>query len=172
VPKIDLDALWETVVAYFGADASRIDHARRVHGFARQILESHPEADREVVEAAAMLHDIGIPEAERKHGSAAGPFQEREGPPIARAILGRLDAEQRVCDQVAAIIASHHSPGEVETLEFDILWDADWLVNLPEAQPELSGAERERTIERTFHTAAGRRLARKLPFNQSSTATN
>jgi hypothetical protein len=160
---VDLEALWQAVAAYFGPDERRIDHTRRVHGYACRILESQPEADREVVEAAAMLHDIGIPEAERKHGSAAGPLQELEGPPVARAILERLGAPPKLCDQVAAIVGSHHSPGEVETLEFDILWDADGLVNLPTEQPQVTRAERERTIESVFRTAAGRRLARERP---------
>lgn len=165
--QVDLEALWRAVEAYFGHDTARIEHARRVHSYARQILESQPEADREVVEAAAMLHDIGIPEAERKHGSAAGPLQELEGPPVARAILAGLNAAPQLCEQVAAIVASHHSPGEVNTLEFDILWDADWLVNLPHEQPQLSGAERERIIERVFRTEAGRRQARELPVHSN-----
>ena len=131
-------------------------------GYACRILQSHPEADREVVEAAAMLHDIGIPEALRKHGSSAGPFQELEGEPIARGILEQLLAPAAFSETVAAMVASHHSPGEIETIEFDILWDADWLVNLPEEFPGADAAERRKHIARIFRTAAGHALAQKL----------
>jgi len=65
----------------FGEDQKRIDHALSVLSFAEQILNDEP-GDREVVVAAALLHDIGIHEAERKYGSSAGRYQEIEGPPI------------------------------------------------------------------------------------------
>ena len=162
----DLDRLWDEVRRYFGRDERRIDHTRRVLDFARRILE-HETARRTVVEAAAMLHDIGIPEAERKHGSAAGPYQELEGPPVAREILGGLGADGPLVEEVARMIASHHSPGEVLTPEFDILWDADWLVNLPDEHPGMKPEKRARLIERIFHTATGRRLARQM-FDKSA----
>ena len=37
-----------------------------------------------MVLSAAYLHDIGIKEAERKYQSSAAPYQEQEGPAIAR----------------------------------------------------------------------------------------
>src|ERR1035437_264125 len=76
----------------FGDDIRRIEHALRVLGFAEAILAQEPgcPGSREVVIAAAILHDIGIHQAEVKHGSAAGRYQEIEGPPIARGILERL----------------------------------------------------------------------------------
>ena len=74
---------------YFGDDARRIDHALRVTAFACRLMEDEP-ADPELVVATALLHDIGIREAERKHGSSAGNLQEIEGPPVAREILARL----------------------------------------------------------------------------------
>ena len=118
--SLDLDRLWNEVERYFGEDSRRIDHTRRVLGFARRILE-HETARCTVVEAAAMLHDIGIPGAERKHSSAAGPYQELEGPPIAREILGRLGADAPLVEEVAHMIASHQSPREGLTTEFEIL---------------------------------------------------
>ena len=59
----------------FGNDQRRIDHALAVLGHAEAILATEPAADAEVVTAAAILHDIGIQEAERKHGSSAGRWQ-------------------------------------------------------------------------------------------------
>ena len=157
-PPVALDRLWTEVVAYFGDDARRIEHTRRVTDYAREILSFEP-ADRTIVEASAMLHDIGIPEAERKHGSAAGPYQELEGPPIAREILERLGADADFIETVARMVGSHHSPGEILTPEFDILWDADWLVNLPEEQGDSAPDERRAMIHRIFHTTTGRAIA-------------
>lgn len=145
---------------YFGEDRRRIGHALKVAGFAEEILDHEP-GDRELVLAAAYLHDIGIHEAERKHGSTAGNLQEIEGPPIAREILTSLGYGKEFIDEVCAIIASHHSPGEVDTDNFRVIWDADWLVNIPD-EMDLSDADKlEKSIERIFMTTSGRKLATK-----------
>ena len=74
------DALIKEMRKVFGDDERRVRHAYRVLDFAEQILKGE-QADPLVVRAAAVLHDIGIHEAERKHGSAAGKYQEMEGVP-------------------------------------------------------------------------------------------
>jgi hypothetical protein len=150
---------------YFGEDRRRIDHALRVAGHAKEILRHEP-GDRELVLAAAFLHDIGIHEAERKYGSAAGNLQEIEGPPIARNILASLGYDEAFVDEVCEIIASHHSPGEVETDNFRIIWDADWLVNVGE-ELDLDDTENlKKSINRIFMTPTGRQLAGELYLGQ------
>ncbi len=115
----------------FGKDRKRINHANRVVRFAEEIL--HGEGgDPTVIIAASYLHDIGIHEAERKYNSTAGNYQELEGPPIARNILEKIGADREMIDEVCDLIAHHHSPGHIQTLNFQILWEADSLVNLEE----------------------------------------
>src|SRR5512136_1711338 len=92
---------------YFGDDARRIDHALRVTAFACGLMEEEP-ADPELVVATALLHDIGIREAERKYGSSAGNLQEIEGPPVAREILARIGFSEAFIGEACEIIASHH----------------------------------------------------------------
>ena len=146
---------------YFGADSRRIAHALWVTAFARQLL-MHEAGDPELVLATALLHDIGIPESERKYGSAAGNLQEIEGPPVAREILTRLGYGEAFIAEVCTIIASHHSPGEVDTPNFHIIWDADWLVNLGD---EFDLTDKNRVsglIDKIFTTDTGRRIAREV----------
>jgi len=145
----------------FGNDQRRIDHALAVLGHAEAILATEPAADAEVVTAAAILHDIGIQEAERKHGSSAGRWQEIEGPPIARAILSRTTMAPDKIDHVCNIVANHHSAG-FDSLEFRILWDADWLVNLPDEFPDETGPTMEARITKLFRTHAGLSRAREI----------
>jgi hypothetical protein len=149
----------EAMKTVFGPDARRIEHALKVLDFAEALLAREPGC-REVVVAAAILHDIGIRQAELKHGSAAGGYQEIEGPPIAREILEKLEFEEAVIDHVCRIIANHHSARDIDTPEFRILWDADWLVNIPDEHPHAARPELERLIGRVFRTAAGRDMAR------------
>ena len=144
----------------FGGDSKRINHANRVVRFAEELLKGEG-GDPAVVIAASYLHDIGIHEAEMKYGSSAGKYQEREGPPIARDILERLGADKGMIDEVCDLIGHHHSPGQVQTLNSQILWEADCLVNLEEAAEKELGKIKH-LIEATFKTSTGKRLANEL----------
>ena len=67
------------------------------------------------------------------------------------------------------IIANHHSAKNIDTLEFRILWDSDWLVNIPEEFPSLSQEKMAKLINKVFKTDTGRKLAlaqepRERPF--------
>lgn len=146
---------------YFGADARRIAHARRVAAYARELLD-YIDADPTVTLAAAYLHDIGIPEAERRYGSCAGPHQEKLGPPVAREILARLGAPAPLIETVCAMIGKHHTPGGVDSPEFRILWDADALVNLGEVVPGKSPEQVRTILDRSLVTEPGHRRALAL----------
>jgi len=154
-----VDKLIEAMQRTFGRDQKRISHALTVLERAKEIMRGEDGADPKVVLAAAVLHDIGIQEAERKHGSAAGRFQELEGPPMAQAIMKDLGLDEDTRDHVAKIIANHHSARDIDTLEFRILWDADWLVNIPEEYPHHTPEKLKALIEKVFKTATGRQIA-------------
>ncbi len=157
----DKTALLEAMEAYFGDDARRIKHARRVTGYAEELLEPE-KGDRPVVIGAAVLHDIGIHQAEQKHGSTSGKFQEQEGPPIARGMLSELGFPPEQIEEICQIIAHHHSPGKVNTQNFRILYDADWLVNLNDEYNIQDKQKLGSIIERVFLTESGRAKARQI----------
>jgi hypothetical protein len=154
------DRLIAAVKTEFGDDQRRITHALRVFEAAQDLLRRE-EASPKVVVAAALLHDIGIQAAEEKHGSAAPRYQEQEGPSIARRILEGLDLEEKTIQHVCRIVGSHHSGGDIDTPEFRVVWDADWLVNLPEEHGDLPPEKLRALIEKAFRTDTGRELARK-----------
>ena len=144
----------------FQGEKHYIEHTAAVLDFAQQI--HHVEGgDPVIIEAAAILHDIGIPAAIEKHGSAAGPYQELEGPPIARSILEDAAVPPSVIETVCAIIGAHHS-GDLDTREFRVVWDADWLVNFPDIHGNASRDAQAEAIDATFRTDAGKTLAHRL----------
>jgi len=145
----------------FQGDQKRIKHTLQVLEYAKELVQQE-EANPRVVLASAILHDIGIKEAERKYGSSAGKYQEIEGPPIARKILDKTELDEQSKEHILKIIANHHSARDIDTPEFRILWDADWLVNLAEEKPNLKGDELRNFIERTFKTKAGKKKAYEL----------
>ena len=160
-----MDAVKSSLVSemqsYFSEDAKRINHALRVTDYAERMLESEG-GDYIIVIAAAVLHDIGMHEAEKKYGSTGGKYQEIEGPPIARQILTKLGFEPRQIDEICEIIAHHHSPGKVKTINFKILYDADWLVNLKNEYNIRDKEKLANIIARVFLTKSGKVLASQI----------
>jgi hypothetical protein len=158
------DFLLPEMEVVFSETRGMIDHTMTVHGYAMEI-QAVEGGDAFVVGASAILHDIGIPRAREVHGSSSGQYQEIEGPPIAREILVKYDVPPAQVDHICGIVANHHSdadPQIVETLEFKILWDADWLVNFPGRHRESTPKEKEEAIENIFKTAKGKLLARQM----------
>ena len=153
--------LIEAMKAEFGADQKRITHGLNVLEQAEAIQEEEGGEPRIVI-AAALLHDIGIQEAERKHGSPAPAYQEQEGPPIARRILESLGFDEQSTEHVCRIVANHHSARDIDTLEFRVIWDADWLVNLRDDSESYSPDKLKDLVERVFKTPAGKRRGQEL----------
>ncbi len=149
------------MVQYFGEDQRRINHALQVSCYAEELL-AYIDADSVITLTSAYLHDIGIPEAERKHGSCAGNWQELEGPPIAREILSGLGAGDALTAQVAEIVANHHTRNGVNSPEFRVIWDADALVNFAEVLPQKSEEQIESILQDHMETEAGFRIARRI----------
>ena len=129
------DLVYETYLAavgYFGDRAKQIHHFTKVLQFAEIIGkgENLSARDFETLQIAAILHDIGIPESERKYGSSSGKYQEIEGVPVARDILVKLGADEERIESVCLMISLHHSYSEIkENLLLRILVEADMIVN-------------------------------------------
>ena len=83
---------------------------------------------------------------------------------MAREILTGLGAEDRLIDEVCDIIGHHHSPREVETANFKVVFDADVITNLEEdqkAHPKTPEKLLE-FIESRCLTQSGKELARTI----------
>ncbi|HOK94486.1 MAG TPA: HD domain-containing protein [Anaerohalosphaeraceae bacterium] len=158
--------LIEKMKAVFGSDQKRIDHALAVLNYAESIMAKE-QAQPNIVVAAAVLHDIGILSAEQKYHSAAGIYQELEGPPIAKAILESLAFPPADINHICAIVGSHHSGGKIDTPEFRCVWDADWIVNLGDDYASWTQAQKQKIIDSQLRTHAGRRIACRLYLSKN-----
>jgi len=142
----------------FADDQRRIDHALAVLHYAEKI-QAVEGGDPLIVKAAVILHDIGILQAECKYGSSAGKYQEIEGPIIARGILAKFELDKETVEHICKIIANHHSAKDIDTVEFRCVWDADWLVNIPEDFKDASKEQVQQTIDKVFKTNTGHKIA-------------
>lgn len=123
-----------SMMKYFSGDVKRINHAMKVFCFAQTICEKEniKSNEKEIVKLSSILHDIGIKEAERKYNSSAGKYQEIEGPFIAEEILNRFRLDIDTVNRVKFIIGNHHSYNKISGIDFQILVEADFLVNIYE----------------------------------------
>lgn len=150
---------------YFGRDTRRIEHAYKVTAYAEELLKTEG-GDSTIVIAAGLLHDIGIHQAEKKYGSTGGKYQEIEGPPIAREILTKLSFAPEQIEEICRIIAHHHSPGKVNSRNFKILYDSDWLVNIEDEYDIRDKTKLANIVDRVFLTHSGKSLARTIYLGQ------
>lgn len=143
------------MIAYFAQDARRINHAVKVYGFAATIsaLENMSAKEQLVVDYTAILHDIGIKESEAKYNSSAGNYQEIEGPPIAKMILSENRVSVPIIERVCFIIGHHHSYNLIDGKDFQVLVEADFIVNIFEDNLQRDSVDSIR--KRIFKTSAG-----------------
>lgn len=143
-------------------DARRIQHFLKVHSFAKLIgnmehLDAHMQF---LTECAALVHDIGIHPAEQKYSKCDGKLQEQEGPSYARAMLTRLDFDREDIDRICYLVAHHHTYSNIDGKDYQILVEADFLVNLYEDATDARGIRS--AYEKIFRTDAGKQLCRTL----------
>lgn len=155
---INISALAAAAAHYDAGDPRRVQHFIKVYGYCRLLglsegLDTHTQ---NMLEAAALLHDIGIHEAERRHGSSAGPYQEQEGPAVACPLLSAAGADESEIERICWLIAHHHSCQAGEDTDFRILLEADFLVNADEDRLPRESIASAR--ERLFRTDSGKKL--------------
>ncbi len=157
-----IDTLLTAMMEHEKPDALRIQHFVKVHAYAGLIgrMEHLPDPLQETLEAAAIVHDIGIHPAEQKYGSSAGNLQELEGPPLARALLQSLGWDPAQVERIAWLVGHHHTYTAIDGLDYQILVEADFLVNL---QENHTGPEEQASVYRKiFRTEGGKQLFRTM----------
>ena len=157
--KLQHAKLIQAMVEYDKGDVPRIQHFMKVHDFAVTIaqLEGVDEETLFVLETAAILHDIGIHPSEEKYGDCSGKHQEELGPAEAMRLLrqqGGYTEEQ--IDRVCFLIAHHHTYKNVVGIDWQILLEADFLVNSFEDNIAMDGIKTFE--EKVFKTKTGKRL--------------
>ena len=161
--ELTLALLIRAMIKYDGGDAPRIQHFVKVHDFARMIAvaEGMNEEDLFVLEAAAILHDVGIHVSEAKYGNCDGKHQEELGPDEARKVLSEVDGFTAAqIERICWLIAHHHTYQDVTSLDHRILLEADFLVNIME--DGLSKEAALKAYHNIFKTSCGKMICREM----------
>ena len=157
-----IEIVLRTMMEYFGQDLQKTNHSLKVYSLARTIAlrERLDTEKRRVLECAAALHDIGIPESLRTYGSAKAEYQEAMGYKVASELLTTLGFSPAFIQRVVFLIAHHHSYRVDGGIGLQILIEADILVSLGEGAME--DAIPEELLALHFRTKCGREMLQTM----------
>lgn len=156
------ETLIKEMICFYSGDPKRIQHFIKVHSFAKTIglLEKLDKETLYILETASLVHDIGIKACEEKYGDCSGKLQELEGAIIAREFLQGLGYKEKVIERVCFLVAHHHTYDKVDKMDYQILIEADFLVNMYEEK--LDKKSIEVAFRKIFKTPSGRFLCRQM----------
>jgi hypothetical protein len=150
------------MLQYEKGHPDRIQHFTKVYMYAKLIgeMEKLPEEEQFILETAAIVHDIGIKASKEKYGDDIGKHQEELGPDIAQKMLFDLGYEQKIIERICYLVGHHHTYQGIDGSDYQILVEADFLVNLFE-----SGSEKPSILEtynNIFRTKAGKSICKEM----------
>ena len=157
-----INKLHMAMIELYHGDAKRIQHFCKVHSYAKLIAEMENVDAKTlfILETAALTHDIGIHLCEEKYGNCNGKLQEKEGPAIAERLLEDLGFSREVSERVQYLIAHHHTYNNIDGIDYQILVEADFLVNM--CEDELSEEALQNAYRNIFRTETGKKICREM----------
>lgn len=153
-----IEEILTAMIAYSKGNKKDIAHFLKVHSYARLIgkLEQLDDETQKILEIAAIVHDIACPLCREKYGNANGKYQEIEGPNLVYDFLKPFSLTESQINRIAYLIGHHHTYTNVDGLDYQILLEADFLVNGDEMNVDSKTIASMKN--RVFKTATGIKL--------------
>lgn len=160
----NIETVYQAMIEYYRGDSHQIQHFAKVHTYSRLIgtLEGLDEETMITLEMAALVHDVGIKAGMEKYGRGNGKIQEELGPAIAEELLTGLGVDPDRVARISYLVGHHHTYTNVEGLDYRILLEADFLVNLHEEKEPMEGIVK--AYEEIFRTESGKKIVKTM-FN-------
>lgn len=146
------------MIDFYHGNLHDINHFIKVHAFARLIgkMEGLDGRTQDILEIAAIVHDIACPLCREKYGNADGGHQEAESEALLLEFLAEFELPEDIKKRVIYLVTHHHTYGNVDGLDYQILLEADFLVNAGESKEYAKVIAQFRS--EVFKTGAGLRL--------------
>ena len=154
--------LKETIIAkmidFYRGNAEDISHFLKVYAFAHTIggLEGLDASARDTLEIAAIVHDIACPLCREKYGNTHGKHQEEESEALLEEFLREFALAGERKERIIFLVTHHHTYSGVDGMDYQILLEADYLVNA--AESEKYGKSWKAVRENVFRTKTGIRF--------------
>ncbi len=139
-----------------------INHFMKVWGFAHTIgVEEELDVEtQKTLELAAIVHDIACPLCRKKYGNTDGKYQEQEGVLLARDFYADFELSREMKERICYIVGHHHTYESVDGIDYQIMLEADFLVNADESKQYRAVVKQFR--ERVFKTKTGIKLLESM----------
>ena len=150
------------MIKYSKGNIHDINHFLKVYAYAKTIgeCEKLDSKTQEVLEVAAIMHDIACPLCREKYGNTNGQYQETEGSILAEEFLMGAGYSDEFIERVVFLIGHHHTIKNIAGMDYQILIEADYLVNADESN--YSEANNCNVIEHIFKTDTGIGLLKSI----------
>ncbi len=150
------------MIQYYTKDPARIQHFLKVYEFSKLMgeIEELDKQTLDILEVAAIVHDIGIKKSEELYGDSSGKHQEELGPAIAEEMLKKLGYPEKMIERVSYLVGHHHTYGNIQGMDYQILVEADFLVNLYEDHSPKTAVEG--AFRKIFKTKSGMEICKKM----------
>ncbi len=150
------------MIDYSKENRHDINHFMKVYAYAKVIgeCENLNEAAQTVLEVAAIVHDIACPLCREKYGNTNGKLQEQEGPALVVEFLQASGLSKEQINRIAYLVAHHHTLQNIDGLDYQILVEADYIVNADESRYPRENVEN--TLVQVFQTQTGSGILRSM----------
>ena len=157
-----VSAAIQKMIGFYKGNLHDINHFLKVWAMAKTIgeLEALDEHTQEVLELAAVIHDIACPLCREKYGNTSGKNQERESPPLVEAFFAELPVPRADVERISWLAAHHHTYTNVVGMDHRILLEADFLVNLYEDSVPKAAAQN--ALDKIFKTQTGKTICKEM----------
>lgn len=162
VIHMNISELLEKMIAFSNGNIHDINHLIKVWTYAKTIgeLERLNTETQYILETAAITHDIACPLCREKYGSTDGKYQEQEGAKLVRKFLSDTGLSSLQIERVAYLVGHHHTLDQIEGMDYQILVEADYIVNAEENSYTEQNIHNFCT--RFFQTNAGKNLLQSI----------
>ncbi|TQQ83218.1 HD domain-containing protein [Peptacetobacter hominis] len=154
--------LISSVLKYEDGHPRRTQHVLKVYALSILLGEKEKISDyeRDILGAAAILHDIAIKYCkENLNGDACQENQRKHAPELVKDFMLDAGYEPKCIDEVIELVLKHHEYDNIDKKLLQILIEADLIINAYE-----SGAIDKNIID-IFKTEEGKNIVRLVAKN-------
>lgn len=150
------------MIDYSDGTLHDINHFMKVYGFAKTIGECEKlNGEKQIIlEVVALVHDIACLLCCKKYGNTDGKYQETEGMVLAAEFLKDTGLSEIAIERVVYLVGHHHSLTDIDGMDYQILIEADYLVNADESK--YSKENILHTLHTVFKTKTGSALLKSI----------
>ena len=147
-----------SALCYEEGHCRRTQHILKVYALAKLLGEQEKISteDQQILQAAAILHDIAIKYCKKHYnGDASQEKQKKEASHLVQEFLQEANYLPSYIPKIVDLVSKHHDYRKEKSKLLQILIEADLIVNCYENQPDY---KKSKFIKDIFQTTGGKKL--------------